>query len=44
MAGTTKEAREDALVRLMETYGDRIKRLCCVYLRELCTAVDAAQD
>lgn len=44
MAGTTKEAREDALVRLMETYGDRVKRLCCVYLRELGTAEDAAQD
>ena len=44
MAGTTKEAREDALVRLMETYGDRVKRLCCVYLRELGAAEDAAQD
>ena len=44
MTGTTKEAREAALVRLMETYGDRVKRLCCVYLRELGAAEDAAQD
>ena len=44
MAGTTNEAREAALVRLMETYGDSVKRLCCVYLRELGAAEDAAQD
>ena len=35
MAGPAKEAREDALIRLMEVYGDSVKRLCCVYLREL---------
>ena len=44
MAGPTKEAREDALIRLMEVYGDSVKRLCCVYLRELGAAEDAAQD
>ena len=44
MAGTTKEAREAALVRLMDSYGDSVKRLCCVYLRELGAAEDAAQD
>ena len=44
MAGPAKEAREDALIRLMEVYGDSVKRLCCVYLRELGAAEDAAQD
>ena len=44
MAGTTKEAREAELVRLMDAYGDGVKRLCCVYLRELGAAEDAAQD
>ena len=44
MAAYTEEVREQALVRLMEQYGDGIKRMCCVYLRELGAAEDAAQD
>lgn len=44
MPGHTEEAREQSLVRLMERYGDSIKRLCCVYLHDLSAAEDAAQD
>ncbi|MGN0995684.1 MAG: sigma-70 family RNA polymerase sigma factor [Candidatus Ventricola sp.] len=40
----TEEVREDALIRLMEDYGDSVKRMCCVYLRDLGVAEDAAQD
>ena len=44
MEAHTQEAREQALVRLMQLYGDGIKRMCCVYLRDLSSAEDAAQD
>lgn len=44
MAAYTEDAREQALVRLMEQYGDGIKRMCCVYLRDLGAAEDAAQE
>lgn len=40
----TKEEREQALSQLMQTYGDSVKRMCCMYLRELNIAEDAAQD
>ena len=44
MAAYTEDVREQALVRLMEQYGDGIKRMCCVYLRDLGAAEDAAQE
>ncbi len=44
MASYTQEAREQALVRLMSQHGDSIKRMCCVYLRDLGAAEDAAQE
>ena len=44
MQDTTQESREQALVRLMQVYGDSVKRMCCVYLRDLGVAEDAAQD
>ena len=44
MAAYTEEIREQALVRLMNTYGDGIKRMCCVYLHDSGSAEDAAQD
>ena len=44
MAAYTEDAREQALVRLMEQYGDGIKRMCCVYLRDLGAAEDASQE
>lgn len=44
MAAYTEEAREQALVRLMQQHGDGIKRMCCVYLRDLGAAEDAAQE
>ena len=44
MAAYTEDAREQALVRLMEQYGDGIKRMCCVYLRDPGAAEDAAQE
>ncbi|MBR5287648.1 MAG: sigma-70 family RNA polymerase sigma factor [Clostridia bacterium] len=44
MPSYTQEEREQALIRLMQTYGDSVKRLCCMYLRELGAAEDAAQD
>ena len=40
----TEEEREQALIRLMQQYGDSVKRMCCVYLRDLGLAEDAAQD
>lgn len=39
-----EDAREQELTRLMRTYGDSVKRLCCVYLRDLGVAEDAAQE
>lgn len=44
MAAYTEDVREQALIRLMDTYGDGVKRMCCMYLRELGAADDAAQD
>ena len=44
MAAYTEDAREQALVRLMAQYGDGIKRMCCVYLRDPGAAEDAAQE
>ena len=44
MAAYTEDAREQALVRLMSQYGDGIKRMCCVYLRDPGAAEDAAQE
>ena len=44
MASHTEEAREQALTQLMHTYGDSIKRMCCVYLKDLGVAEDAAQE
>lgn len=41
---TTTESREQALVRLMQIYGDSVKRMCCVYLHDLPSAEDAAQE
>lgn len=40
----TEEECEQALIRLMQQYGDSIKRMCCIYLRDLGLAEDAAQD
>lgn len=44
MQDTTTESREQALVRLMQIYGDSVKRMCCVYLHDLPSAEDAAQE
>lgn len=44
MPSFTEDEREQALVRLMNAYGDSVKRMCCMYLRELGAAEDAAQD
>lgn len=44
MPSYTEDAREAELVRLMQTYGDSIKRMCCVYLRDLSGAEDASQE
>jgi len=44
MPSYTEEEREQELIRLMQTYGDSVKRMCCMYLRELGAAEDAAQD
>jgi len=44
MAAYTEDAREQALIALMQAYGDSVKRMCCMYLRELGAGEDAAQD
>lgn len=44
MQDTTQESREQALVRLMQDYGDSVKRMCCMYLHDLPSAEDAAQE
>ncbi len=44
MPSFTEDEREQALVRLMNVHGDGVKRMCCMYLRELGAAEDAAQD
>lgn len=40
----TQDEREQELMRLMELYGDSVKRMCCMYLHDLSSAEDAAQD
>jgi len=44
MPAYTEEAREQTLIRLMQQYGDSIKRMCCIYLKDLSSAEDAAQE
>lgn len=44
MPSYTEDDRRQALAMLMQTYGDSVKRICCMYLRELGAAEDAAQD
>lgn len=44
MAAYTQEMRERALIELMQRYGDGIKRMCCVYLKDYAAAEDAAQE
>ena len=44
MPSYTEDEREQALLKLINAYGDSVKRMCCVYLRELGAAEDAAQD
>lgn len=41
---TGEDAREAELVRLMTTYGDSIKRMCCIYLHDYSAAEDASQE
>ena len=40
----TEDERERELVRLMSQYGDSVKRVCAMYLRDLGAAEDAAQE
>ena len=35
MASYTEDTREQALTQLMHLYGDSIKRMCGVYLRDM---------
>lgn len=35
---------QTAVIRMMETYGDSIVRLCCLYLKDADLAQDAAQE
>lgn len=44
MSAYTEDTRETVLVRLMQQYGDGVKRMCFVYLRDMSLAEDAAQD
>ena len=44
MSAHTEEVREAKLIDLMTAYGDSIKRMCCVYLKDLQGAEDAAQE
>ena len=44
MSSFTEDEREQQLRHLMEVYGDGLKRLCCVYLRDLGLAEDAVQE
>ena len=39
MSPFTEDEREQQLRHLMEVYGDGLKRLCCVYLRDMGLAV-----
>ena len=44
VAAYTEDTRQQALLRLIEIYGDSVKRMCCVYLNQYSLADDAAQD
>lgn len=44
MQAHTQDDREGELIRLMQLYGDSVKRMCCVYLRDMPSAEDAAQE
>lgn len=44
MSSFTEDEREEKLRHLMDVYGDGLKRLCCVYLRDLGLAEDAVQE
>ena len=44
MSPFTEDEREQRLRHLMEVYGDGLKRLCCVYLRDMGLAEDAVQE
>ncbi|HIU16531.1 MAG TPA: sigma-70 family RNA polymerase sigma factor [Candidatus Ventricola intestinavium] len=44
MSAYTEDMREAMLVRLMQQYGDSVKRMCLLYLHDTGTAEDAAQE
>ena len=44
MSSFTEDEREEKLRHLMDVYGDGLKRLCCVYLRDMGLAEDAVQE
>lgn len=44
MSAYTEDMREAELVRLMQQYGDSLKRMCCIYLHDMGAAEDAAQE
>ena len=44
MTAYTQEERAHALTALMQRHGESIKRMCCVYLRDMHSAEDAAQE
>jgi len=44
MQPCTQDKREQELIRIMQVYGDGVKRMCCMYLHDLSAAEDAAQD
>ena len=42
--GPCREEAEKRLEAMMDTYGTQVKRLCCLYLRDMALAEDAAQE
>ena len=44
MGAYTEDMREAVLMRLMQQYGDSLKRMCCIYLHDMGAAEDAAQE
>ena len=40
----TQTERRDALTRLMQTHGDAVFRMCCLYLKDVHLAEDATQE
>jgi len=42
--GPCREDAEERLEHLMNTYGTQVKRLCCLYLKDMEQAQDAAQE